>query len=108
MVVVIFRSRIRPDADAAAMEAMGARMYELGSAMPGFVGYKEFAASDGEYLTLVEFEDEAALLAWRDHAEHLQAQRAGRDAFFSDYRIQVCRPVREYAFDREHGRRERT
>jgi len=104
MVVVIFRSHVRPDADMGAMEAMGARMYELASAMPGFIAYKEFAAADNEYLTLVQFEDEATLLAWRHQHEHVQGQETGRRSFFSDYHIQVCKPIREYRFDREHGR----
>ena len=64
MVVVIFRSRTRDDADLAAMDAMGERMYSLARAMPGYLSYKEFQAADGETLTLVEFEDEASLLAW--------------------------------------------
>jgi hypothetical protein len=62
MVIVVFRSRLRPDADLAALEVVGARMYELGSAMPGFVSYKDFAAEDGETLTLVEFETRPALV----------------------------------------------
>jgi len=106
MVVVIFRSRIRPDADLAALERAGMRMVELASQMPGFVSYKEFAAADGESLTLVQFADEATLLAWRNHPEHLQVQEAARREHFSEYQIQVCRPTRQYAFDRQHGRRD--
>ena len=74
MVIVVFRSRLRSDADLAALEVIGARMYELGSAMPGFVSYKDFAADDGETLTLVEFETEEQLLAWRNHPEHVETQ----------------------------------
>ena len=104
MVVVIFRSHIDPQADMGGMEAMGNRMHELASAMPGFVSYKEFAAEDGESLTLVQFEDERTLLAWRHQHEHVQGQEIGRKSFFTDYHIQVCKPIREYRFDRESGR----
>ena len=45
-VVVVFRSRIRADADLQALEAAGMRMYELASAMPGFISYKDFEESD--------------------------------------------------------------
>jgi heme-degrading monooxygenase HmoA len=104
MVTVIFRSTIRQDADMTAMEAMGTRMHALASAMPGFVAYKEFVAEDGEYLTLVHFKDEASLLAWRHQPEHVQGQETGRQAFFDAYHIQVCKTIREYAFDQSRGR----
>jgi heme-degrading monooxygenase HmoA len=104
MVIVVFRSRLRPDADLAALDAMGARMYELGTAMPGFVDYKEFAAEDGETLTLVEFDTEAQLLAWRNHPEHLEVQARARAEFFSEYAITVSESRRAYHFNREDGR----
>jgi heme-degrading monooxygenase HmoA len=104
MVIVVFRSRLRPDADLATVEAVGARMYELGTQMPGFVSYKEFAAEDGETLTLVEFETEAQLLAWRNHPEHLETQARARAEFFSEYAITVGEARRAYHFNQEDGR----
>lgn len=98
MVVVVFRSRIREDADPAALEAAAARMYELGSAMPGFLSYKDFAAADGEFVSIDEFADLESLQAWRDHPEHRAVQERGRAEFMSEYRIQVCTPVRDYRF----------
>jgi heme-degrading monooxygenase HmoA len=99
MVVTIFRSRLRDGIDGAALEALGMRMYEIASSMPGFISYKDFSAADGEALALVEFEDEASVLAWRQQPEHVQAQQRGRDEFFAAYRIQVCAPLREYSFE---------
>jgi heme-degrading monooxygenase HmoA len=104
MVVVVFRARARPDADMTGVESVGQRMYELASRMPGFVSYKEFQAEDKETLTLVEFETEDQLLAWREHPEHLKAQQLGRDRVFESYDITVCRPVRRYGFSLAKGR----
>jgi len=97
MVVVVFRSRIKPGYEQE-MEALGARMYELASRMPGYVSYREYQAADGEGVAIVEFESAAALQAWREHPEHRAAQAAGRDRFFSSYRIQVCTMERDYSF----------
>jgi heme-degrading monooxygenase HmoA len=99
MVVIVFRSRIRPGTENDLM-TIGARMYELASAMPGFVSYKDFTAEDGESVTVVEFDTLEHLGAWRDHPEHREAQRLGREQFFSEYRIQVCTTVRDYEFKR--------
>lgn len=96
MKVIVFRTRLKPDVDLAAMSQVGQRMYELGSAMPGFISYKDFVADDGENVTIVEFESDESLAAWRDHPEHKEAQRRGREEFFEGYHIQVCSIDREY------------
>jgi len=95
MVVVVFRSRLKPGV-APAIEALGARMYELATRMPGYLAYREYQAADGEGVAIVEFESAAALKAWREHPEHRAAQALGKDRFFSSYRIQVCTVERDY------------
>ena len=102
MVVVVFRSRIREGVDGD-LAVVGQRMYELASGMPGFVSYKDFAAPDGENVSIVEFESHETLAAWRDHPEHKLAQERGRTDFFAEYRIQVCTAVRDYSFRRSNG-----
>ena len=98
--VVVFRSHLRADADLPALEVAGMRMYELASAMPGFISYKEFTAEDGESVSIVEFSDAASLLAWRNHPEHQLIQQRGREEFMAEYHIQVCLIDREYSFKR--------
>ncbi len=103
MVITLFRNRLRPEAHAE-YERWARRMFELASKQPGFVSIKTFAADDGERVSIVEFESEAAHGAWRDHPEHREAQRLGRERFYSEFQIQVCSPVRRYAFSRAAGR----
>lgn len=98
MVVIIFRSRLREGVDPSPLEPVGLRLYELASGMPGFISYKDFAAADGENVSIVEFESLETLEAWRHHPEHVAAQRLGRERYFSEYRIQVCEPLRCYGF----------
>lgn len=98
MYVIVFRSRVRAEADLEEMAALGEKMYGIAHTMPGFISYKDFAAEDGETVTIVEFESLDTLQAWRDHPEHRIAQHRGRTEFFSEYHIQVCSPVRDYAF----------
>ncbi|MDQ3813683.1 MAG: antibiotic biosynthesis monooxygenase [Armatimonadota bacterium] len=103
MVVIVFRSRLRDDMSEDVgrdLEQVGMRMYELASSMPGFISYKDFVAEDGENVSLVEFESLETLAAWREHPEHKIAQQRGRSEFFASYHIQVCTPVRDYAFER--------
>ena len=79
-------------------------MEELAVTMPGYIAHKEFAAEDGERLTLVEFESEETVAAWRMRPEHVQAQCKGRSKFYSEFRLTVCEVLREQRFRRGPGR----
>ena len=96
MVVVLFETRLRPEVVIAEYEAAAQRMMELASRMPGFVSFRYFTSPEGGELSVVQFESEETLAAWRSHPEHLQVQRDGREKFFAAYRVQVCSLVREY------------
>ena len=98
MVVIVFRSRLRAGVDFEELARLGSRMYELASAMPGFRSYKDFAAEDGENVSIVEFDSIETLEAWRTHPEHRTVQQRGREALMSEYHIQVCETVRDYGF----------
>jgi heme-degrading monooxygenase HmoA len=93
LIVGIFRSRLREDA--AAYPAAAARMEALAREQPGFLGIKTFRAEDGERVSLFAFETLAALEAWRDHPEHRETQRRGREEFYASYSLQICEPIRE-------------
>ena len=98
MIVIVFRARLRPGVDMAALGALGERIYALATAMPGLVSYKDYAAADGENVTIVEFASEPELLAWRNHPEHREAQQLGRDKLYAAYDVIVCTPLRRYTF----------
>jgi heme-degrading monooxygenase HmoA len=103
MIVIVFRSRLRPEAtDEYAPVAR--RMSELAATMPGYVSHKGFVAEDGERLTLVEFESAEATKAWGAHPEHIEAQRAGRQTFYSEYHIGVCEVLYHRDFQRPERR----
>jgi heme-degrading monooxygenase HmoA len=100
MVVVVFKITLRPDLPVAEYEETGARMVELVSGMPGFLGM-DYAAIEGGELLIARFESHEALEAWRNLPEHMEAQERGRERYFAAYRIEVCEPVRSYEFQAE-------
>jgi heme-degrading monooxygenase HmoA len=93
MIVVVFRTRVNEGVEAE-LEELGGRMYELASAMPGFRSYKDFAAEDGEFVSIVEFETLEQVTAWRDQPDHRAAQELGRSKLFSEYSVSVCEVIR--------------
>lgn len=102
MVVVVFRSRLR-DETAERFHVLADRMMALAMAMPGFISYKVYVAEDGERVSIHEWETAEHLRAWREHPEHREAQRQGREAFYSDYTLYVCEGPRESRFSRDGG-----
>ena len=99
MVIILFRSRLSPDAGTEYGETVE-EMMALATAMPGFVSFKSFSAPDGERISVIEFESEETLAAWRDHPDHRRAQQRGREKFYAEYHLQVCALQREARFRR--------
>jgi heme-degrading monooxygenase HmoA len=97
MVIVLIRTRLRPDHDRAAYQALNGTMFELVQRIPGFVSVAGYTG-DGEEVGVVRFATLAALRAWREHPEHLVAQERGRAEFYSQYTIEVCDVIRAHDF----------
>src|SRR4051812_35899650 len=97
MLIVVFRSRVRPEAQDEYAQWIG-RMSELARTMPGYISHKGFTAQDGEQVTIIEFESGPALRAWSAHPEHVAAKKKGRKDFYLEYRVQVCALERESAY----------
>ena len=101
MLVVLFRSKL-VDAPVGYAE-MAQEMLALAKTMPGFIDVKAFTADDGERLTLVWWQDEDTLRAWRTNARHLVAQKAGRERWYEYYKIEVAEVKRAREFTRKAG-----
>jgi heme-degrading monooxygenase HmoA len=100
MIVTVFRSRLMPGVRDEYVTLVD-RMIELAQTMPGYISHKGFFAEDGERVTVVEFEHEDGMRAWRMHPEHRAAQKKAREIYYSEYSVQVCNVVRESKFKRE-------
>jgi heme-degrading monooxygenase HmoA len=97
MMVTVFRSRVRPD-NAAEYMKMSEKMTELAKKMPGYISHKGFTAEDGERCTIVEFESEETHRAWAELPAHRKAQQLGRERFYSEFSIHVCKALRSNSF----------
>jgi len=101
-IITIFRSRLLPGTEAAII-ALGTRMYELASAIPGFISYKDFTAEDGENVAIIEFDSMESLAIWSANSEHLEAKERGRREFFKEYSIEICSILRQYGSNPPEG-----
>ena len=99
MVIVLFRSRLTSAAGDDYAE-MAAEMVSTAQGMPGFVDVKSYQAEDGERLTVVRWQDEETMRAWRQHPRHLIAQRLGREKWYETFHLEVATLVRASDFRR--------
>lgn len=65
--------------------------------IPGFVDddYYLSLTREGWVLSLSSWEDEKALVSWRTHPKHQQAQAKGRDEVFIDYTLRTGQLTRD-------------
>jgi heme-degrading monooxygenase HmoA len=92
---VIFTSQ-RTAVDADGYESTAARMVELASQQPGFLGIESVRQSDGTGITVSYWQTEEAVRMWKQHTEHQLAQQQGRSEWYRQYRVRVCRVERDY------------
>jgi heme-degrading monooxygenase HmoA len=99
MVVVLFRSRLTPEAGED-YSHMAEEMLNTAKTMPGFVDFKSYKADDGERISVVWWQDQETMAAWRAHQRHQVAQQAGREKWYRMFKIEVAEVVRSSAFER--------
>lgn len=91
-IAVIFTSR-RTEGDNG-YEAMSVAMVDLARTQRGFLGIESARSEIG--ITVSYWADEDAARAWKQVAQHLVAQRRGRELWYSDYQVRVATVHREY------------
>ena len=97
MIITVFRSRLRPGLREEYV-ALVEKIAAVARTMPGYISHKGFFADDGERVTIVEFEHEQGMRAWRTNPDHIAAQKLARTKYYSEYSVQICRLERESKF----------
>ena len=97
---VVFTT-LRTPGDADGYAETAARMEELAATQPGYLGIESARGADGVGITVSYWATLEAVRAWGRHAEHLLAQRAGREKWYQWFRLRVCRVEAEHGFERD-------
>jgi heme-degrading monooxygenase HmoA len=75
-------------------------MMQLASDQPGYLGVDSVRDATGVGITVSYWSDEAAISAWRRHAEHTIVREQGRKSWYAQYELRVARVERAYGFKR--------
>jgi len=100
---VIFSSRRNGEDDAGYGEAAD-RMVELAAGQPGFLGVESTRGADGFGITVSYWDSEAAIAAWRQHAEHAATRKYGRVHWYEHFELRVAKVERAYGKPAMHSK----
>jgi heme-degrading monooxygenase HmoA len=89
---VIFTS-LRTEGDNG-YSAMAEAMVKLAATQPGFLGIE--SAREGLGITVSYWDSLASIAAWKQNSAHLVAQQRGRDVWYEEFKVRICRVEREY------------
>ena len=96
---VIFSSRRREGDDG--YSEMAEKMAALAATMPGYLGVESARGEDGFGITVSYWATEDAIANWKRNAEHLVAQRLGREKWYEDYATRVAKVERAYQMKKD-------
>lgn len=97
-VAVIFTSLL--DEPAEGYAAMAEAMERLAAAQPGYLGIESARTPGGLGISVSYWRTVEEARAWKANADHLGAQRLGRERWYRAYRVRVAEVRRDYGFER--------
>ncbi|MFS9380830.1 antibiotic biosynthesis monooxygenase [Citrobacter sp. ANG330] len=98
MIAVIFEADAIPALQERYLQLAAELRTELAKS-EGFIAIERFKSlsTEGKILSLSWWENEEALVVWKNNMKHRAAQREGKEAIFSFYRIRVAKVLRDYS-----------
>ncbi|MET3502997.1 heme-degrading monooxygenase HmoA [Mucilaginibacter rubeus] len=75
---------------------MAVEMVELARQQEGFLGVE--SARNNVGITVSYWQSVEAIKNWKANARHLFAQQQGRDKWYLNYKVRICRVEHDYAF----------
>lgn len=73
------------------------RMEELATEQPGYLGFE--SARSGLGIAVSYWATDADARAWKQVAEHAEAQRRGKDQWYAAYKVRIATVERDYGTD---------
>jgi len=94
---VIFSS-IRTDNDEGYAQTIE-QMMALGTGHEGCLGFESVSEGD-QGISVSYWKDLDSIRDWKQVAEHITAQKAGREKWYKSYTTRIAKVERDYSFDR--------
>jgi len=98
---VIFTS-LRTDGEQG-YSKMSDKMVALAKQQKGFLGVESVRNSHelSVGITVSYWDSLAAIKNWKLHLEHTEARNKGRDIWYTEFKVRICKVERAYDFEKE-------
>lgn len=78
---------------------MADAMVALAEEQPGYLGIE--SAREGLGITVSYWATLEDIKNWKANAQHLLAQKLGKEMWYSDFKVRICRVERDYNLNRD-------
>lgn len=75
------------------------RMEELAKEQEGYLGIESARNKVG--ITVSYWKDLDSITKWKNNVEHTEARNRGREQWYQQYQLRICKVEREYGFEKE-------
>lgn len=72
------------------------RMEVLAQQQKGYLGIESARNEIG--ITVSYWQTEADIITWKNNIEHSEARNLGREKWYKQYQLRICKVEREYGF----------
>lgn len=97
---VIFTSK-RTEEDKEKYIEAAKRMVELARNQKGFIGVENVQDERGFGIMVSYWESLEAIQAWNKLGAHNQVQKEGKDSWYNNFSVRICRVEKMYDFQKE-------
>lgn len=77
---------------------MSHRMEELAKQQQGYLGIEHARLELG--ITVSYWKDLDCILKWKNNVEHTEARKMGKEKWYEQYQLRICKVEREYGFQK--------
>jgi len=78
-------------------ENMSNKMVELAKQQPGYLGIESARSELG--ITVSYWQTLEDIKNWKANLDHQMAQKLGREKWYHQYKVRICRVERDYGFE---------
>jgi heme-degrading monooxygenase HmoA len=91
---VVFTTKLSNNLDG--YEIMANKMEELAKQQKGYFGIESARSEIG--ITVSYWESLESITQWKNNIEHTEARNIGREKWYAQYQLRICKVEREYGF----------
>jgi heme-degrading monooxygenase HmoA len=74
------------------------RMEELAKLQEGYLGIESARSNIG--ITVSYWKDLPSITKWKNNIEHTEARIIGRNKWYQQYQLRICKVERDYGFEK--------